>query len=284
MRKQFVWLAFYGLALSISPTLSLSASKQTSKFMQSQQNVSGRVVAANGRPISGATVSLNGTQTSTTTDGDGHFSIQAKQGQQLRITHVSYQSTEITVQQTSFIVTLQDIQGALDEVVVVGYGKQSKADVTGALTQLKADDIRQGMPISVDNMLQGKVSGVRIAQSSGEPGAGLDVFIRGVGSIRSGSTPLFVVDGIPLSNENVSAASPDFGLGSTQAKNPLNFLNTSDIDAITVLKDASATAIYGARGSNGVVLITTKSGKNMEPSLTYDGSVGSSSSSKNSTC
>uniref|UniRef100_A0AAU6WQE4 TonB-dependent receptor plug domain-containing protein n=1 Tax=Chryseobacterium endophyticum TaxID=1854762 RepID=A0AAU6WQE4_9FLAO len=114
-------------------------------------------------------------------------------------------------------------------------------------------------------------------QTSGEPGAGVNVSIRGIGSIRSGSTPLFVVDGVPLNNDPVSAQSPNVGLGNVQAKNPLNFLNTNDIESITVLKDASAAAIYGARGSNGVVLVTTKRGKKGEPMFTYDTYLGFSS-------
>jgi iron complex outermembrane receptor protein len=242
----------------------------------SQELVKGTVVGADGTPIAGATVRSLSTKKSTTTNEKGEFSLPATEGEKLMITVVGYNDQEVTVSGTSLQVTMKIGNSQLGEVVVVGYGSRTKADVTGSLTQLKADNIRQGVNISVDNMLQGKVAGVRIAQSSGEPGAGVDLFIRGVGSIRSGSTPLFVVDGVPLSNDNVSAASPDFGLGSTDAKNPLNFLNTSDIETITVLKDASAAAIYGARGSNGVVLITTKRGKKGDPSLTYDMYVGTS--------
>lgn len=165
----------------------------------------------------------------------------------------------------------------LNEVVVVGYGTQRKSDLTGAISQLSSSQFKEGMNVAPDVLLQGKVSGVRIVPSSGEPGAGMNVSIRGIGSIRSGSTPLFVVDGVPLSNENVSAASPDFGQGNAEAKNPLNFLNTSDIESITVLKDASASAIYGARGSNGVVLIKTKKGNKGDAVLKYDPYVGISS-------
>lgn len=242
----------------------------------SQEPVKGTVVGADGTPIAGATVRSLSSKHGTTTNEKGEFTLRVAEGEKLVISVVGYKDQEVTVNGTSLQITMTAGNSQLNEVVVVGYGNRTKADVTGALTQLKADNIRQGVNISVDNMLQGKVAGVRIAQSSGEPGAGVDVYIRGVGSIRSGSTPLFVVDGVPLSNDNVSAASPDFGLGSTDAKNPLNFLNTSDIETITVLKDASAAAIYGARGSNGVVLITTKRGKKGDPSLTYDMYVGTS--------
>lgn len=242
-----------------------------------REPVKGTVIGADGTPIVGATVKSLSTKQTTTTNEKGEFTLPATDGEKLMITIVGYNDQEVTVGGTSLRVTMTISSNQLGEVVVVGYGSRTKADVTGSLTQLKADNIKQGVNISVDNLLQGKVAGVRIMQSSGEPGAGVDVFIRGVGSIRSGSTPLFVVDGVPLSNDNVSAGSPDLGMGSTDAKNPLNFLNTSDIETITVLKDASAAAIYGARGSNGVVLITTKHGKKGDPSLTYDMYVGTSS-------
>jgi TonB-linked SusC/RagA family outer membrane protein len=243
----------------------------------SREPVKGTVVGADGAPIAGATVRSLSTKKTTTTNEKGEFALPATEGEKLMITVVGYSDQEVTVSGTSLKVTMTIGNSQLGEVVVVGYGNRTKTDVTGALTQLKADNIRQGVTISADNMLQGKVSGVRIMQSSGEPGAGVNVFIRGAGSIRSGSTPLFVVDGVPLNNDNVSAGSPDLGMGSTDAKNPLNFLNTGDIETITVLKDASAAAIYGARGSNGVVLITTKRGKKGDPSLTYDTYVGTSS-------
>lgn len=266
-----VWLSCISLSLANMPNHYLYFQ------VASREPVKGTVIGADGTVIAGATVKSLSTKQTTTTNEKGEFILPATEGDKLMISFVGYNDQQVTVHGTSFRVTMTVGNNQLGEVVVVGYGSRTKADVTGALTQLKADNIKQGVNISADNMLQGKVSGVRIMQSSGEPGAGANVFIRGVGSIRSGSTPLFVVDGVPLSNNNVSAGSPDLGLGSTDAKNPLNFLNTSDIETITVLKDASAAAIYGARGSNGVVLITTKRGKKSDPSLTYDTYVGTSS-------
>jgi len=265
-----VWLS------AVSPAIAANGTHSIYEQANRQTPVKGIVVGPDGTPLPGVSIKAVASNKGTTTNDRGEFTIDANPGDQLVFTFIGYTQQTIAATSGAMKVTLASSNSQLGEVVVVGYGSQTKADVTGALTQLKADNIKQGAPISVDNMLQGKVSGVRIAQSSGEPGAGVDVFIRGVGSIRSGSTPLFVVDGVPLSNDNVSAGGADFGLGSSEPKNPLNFLNTSDIETMTILKDASAAAIYGARGSNGVVLITTKHGSKGAPTLTYDMYVGNS--------
>lgn len=245
-------------------------------FVQVRETITGKVVSQDGSAVQGATVTIVETGEMVTTDASGNFTISANIGQTLS---VSYEGNEqlIKIASASVSVTLQSKDTSIEEVMLVGYGSQKKADLTGAVSQLKAEQFKEGMNISVDNLMQGKIAGVRVVQSSGEPGAGVNVSIRGIGSVRSGSTPLFVVDGVPLSNDAVSASSPNVGLGNTQAKNPLNFLNTSDIASITVLKDASAAAIYGARGSNGVVLVTTKRGKKGEPMFTYDTYLGFSS-------
>jgi len=245
-------------------------------FSKVNGTITGKVLRADGSAVEGATVTVVETGNTATTDASGNFTISADIGQTISVSSDGTdQLTKITGNSVS--VTLQSNDALIDEVMIVGYGSQKKADLTGAISQLKAEQFKEGMNISVDNLMQGKVAGVRVVQSSGEPGAGVNVSIRGIGSVRSGSTPLFVVDGVPLSNDAVSAGSPNVGLGNTQAKNPLNFLNTSDIESITVLKDASAAAIYGARGSNGVVLVTTKRGKKGEPMFTYDTYLGYSS-------
>ena len=245
-------------------------------FSQVNETITGKVVKLDGSVAEGAVITVVETGVTATTDASGNFNISANIGQTLS---VSYDGNEqlIKIASTSVSVTLQSKDTTIEELMLVGYGSQKKTDMTGAVSQLKAEQFKEGMNISVDNLMQGKVAGVRVVQSSGEPGAGVNVSIRGIGSVRSGSTPLFVVDGVPLSNDAVSASSPNVGLGNTQAKNPLNFLNTSDIESITVLKDASAAAIYGARGSNGVVLVTTKRGKKGEPIFTYDTYLGYSS-------
>ncbi|WP_379963016.1 SusC/RagA family TonB-linked outer membrane protein [Epilithonimonas sp. UC225_85] len=245
-------------------------------LLQVNETITGKVTKQDGSAVEGATITVVETGVTTTTDASGNFTISANIGHTIS---VSYDGNEqlIKISNTSISVILQSKDTAIAEVMVVGYGSQKKADLTGAVSQLKAEQFKEGMNISVDNLMQGKIAGVRVVQSSGEPGAGVNVSIRGIGSIRSGSTPLFVVDGVPLSNDAVSASAPNVGLGNAQAKNPLNFLNTSDIESITVLKDASAAAIYGARGSNGVVLVTTKRGKKGEPMFTYDTYLGYSS-------
>ena len=144
-----------------------------------------------------------------------------------------------------------------DELVVVGYGVQKKSDVTGSISSASAEDFNQGVTQNPGQLLQGVVSGVNVTAASGEPGASQDIIIRGVGSLRSGTQPLFVVDGFMLDNS-----------GTGVANNPLNFINTDDIESIEVLKDASATALYGARASNGVVVITTKTGQQGDTQMT----------------
>ncbi|PTT38363.1 SusC/RagA family TonB-linked outer membrane protein, partial [Chryseobacterium sp. HMWF028] len=248
-------------------------------FSQVNETISGTITDQKGAAIEGAKITVVETGDTASTDASGKFAISANIGQTLSISYEGYGTQMVKISSTSVAVKLepQKASTSIEEVTLVGYGSQKKSDLTGAVSQLKAENFKEGMNISVDNLMQGKIAGVRIVQSSGEPGAGVNVSIRGIGSIRSGSTPLFVVDGVPLSNDAVSATGPNIGLGNAQAKNPLNFLNTSDIESITVLKDASAAAIYGARGSNGVVLVTTKRGRKGEPLFTYDTYLGFSS-------
>ncbi|KDN55622.1 TonB-denpendent receptor [Flavobacterium seoulense] len=236
--------------------------------------VKGKIVDENNLPIPGATVMEPTTKNTAITTFDGEFELAVMEGKTIEISFLGYKTKTVGVQKSFMTIQLEPNTSELNEVLVVGYGKQSKRDVTGAVTQLSEANFKQGVNISVDNLIQGKVAGVRVVNSSGEPGAGVNVTIRGVGSIRSGSTPLFVVDGLPLSNDDVSPTGTNVGFGASAAKNPLNFLNTSDIESITVLKDASAAAIYGARGSNGVVLVTTKKGAKGEGTLTFDSYLG----------
>ncbi|PWB25157.1 SusC/RagA family TonB-linked outer membrane protein [Flavobacterium sp. HTF] len=258
-----------GKLVLIQKTTTVKTSKAEAKI-----TVKGKIIDENGVPIPGVTVLEANTKNTAVTNFDGEFELSVNEGTTLEVSYLGYKTKTLAAQKSFMTIQLEPNTSELSEVLIVGYGKQSKKDVTGAVTQLEAGNFKQGVNVSVDNLIQGKVAGVRVVNTSGEPGAGVNVTIRGVGSIRSGSTPLFVVDGMPLTNDDVSPTGSNVGFGNSSAKNPLNFLNTSDIESITVLKDASAAAIYGARGSNGVVLVTTKKGSKGEGTLTLDSYMG----------
>ncbi len=246
------------------------------------KTVVGTVKDEAGGSVPGVNILEKGTTNGTVTDADGKFRLSVASNESVLVfSFVGMVTQQVTVgTQSEVSVKMVSDASTLSEVVVVGYGDQNKADVTGAVAQITSENFRQGVNTSADNLIQGKIAGVRVVNSSGEPGAGMDVVIRGIGSIRSGSTPLFVVDGVPLSNDNSSPVGGSVGFGSSNASNPLNFLNTSDIESINVLKDASAAAIYGARGANGVVIITTKRGTKGKGTLTFDNYVGVSTVAK----
>ena len=216
-----------------------------------QQSISGTVVDEAGVPLPGATVLEKGSSNGTTTDFDGNFNIQVPINAVLQISYIGYTTQEVSVAGRSTIrIELVLDATQLDDVVVVGYGTQRKSDITGSIASLKSEDFNKGVVTNPGELLQGKMAGVNITANSGEPGASQNVIIRGIGSLRSGTQPLYVVDGFLLDNSSTGVAT-----------NPLNFLNPSDIESIDVLKDASATAVYGSRASNGVVVITTKRGR-----------------------
>ncbi len=234
----------------------------------------GVVLDADNLPLPGVNIIELGTSNGVVSDVNGKFTIQMSGVSNVLVfTFIGYDNLEMTASE-SMKVQMHSSFSDLNEVVVVGYGSMKKNDLTGSLTKVANDNFRNGINTSPEDLIQGKVSGVRIINSSGEPGAGVDVMIRGAGSIRSGNTPLFVIDGVPLSNDDVSPGGPGVGVGSSRSKNPLNFLNPNDIESISILKDASAAAIYGARGSNGVILITTKKGDTHKPTLQFDSYVG----------
>ncbi len=226
------------------------------------QTVTGTVSDASG-PLPGASVVVKGTTNGTQTDFDGNYTLDGVDSNAtLVFSYIGYATQEVAVNgQTTISVTLQEDAQALDEVVIIGYGQTTVKDATGAVASVTSEDFNGGVIASPEQLIQGKTAGVQITQSSGEPGAGIALRIRGAGSVRANNSPLFVVDGIPLSNEAVTADGSDVGAGTGGARNPLNFLNPNDIESMSILKDASATAIYGSRGANGVVIITTKSGK-----------------------
>lgn len=227
-----------------------------------QRTVTGKVTASDdGSAIPGVNILEKGTSNGTTTDADGNFSISVGNNAVLVFTFVGYASQEVSVgNQTTVNITMQSDVTALSEIVVIGYGTIQAKDATGAVTAISAKDFNAGLISSAEQLIQGKVAGVQMVSTSGQPGAGVQFRIRGTNSIRSNNNPLFVVDGVPLAG-GVQPGAANVGFGTNQDTNPLNFINPSDIESMSILKDASATAIYGSRGANGVVLITTKSGK-----------------------
>lgn len=234
--------------------------------------VNGNVASADkGTPLANVTVLLKGSNARTTTDANGHFSIQVPGNNAVLLFYlVDYSTRELPVGDKSTLdVALELKNENLGEVVVVGYGTVKKSDVTGAVVSLKAKDLTPGANINVEQTLQGRASGVQVYQKSGEPGSAMSVKIRGASSITAGNDPLYVIDGMPVNNLAPVTGSGAGFVATPNPRNPLNSLNPADIESIEILKDASATAIYGSRGSNGVVMITTKKGKSGKLNVNY---------------
>ncbi|WP_222840629.1 SusC/RagA family TonB-linked outer membrane protein [Hymenobacter puniceus] len=239
--------------------------------------ISGRVVDAQSNGLPGVTVVVTGTTVGTSTGSDGRFELQAPAtATTLNISYVGYAAQQVSItDRTSVQVTLKEDAQALGDVVVVGYGTARKQDVTGAVTVIGEKDFNRGTFTSPDQLLQGRVSGVQVSNNSGQPGGPSTIRIRGNSAVTGTGQPLYVVDGVPLDGRTARpglVASADVGAGADS--NPLNFLNPDDIETFTVLKDASATAIYGSRAAYGVVLITTKKGNSGAPTLSLGASTG----------
>lgn len=218
--------------------------------------ITGTVLDQNGLPVPGATVVIEGTNTGTVSDINGKFSIEADEGDILQVSYIGYQSQRITIgNQTELNIMLQEDQASLDEVVVVGYGTQRKSDLTGAISSVTSKDLQETPAGNFLEQSQGRLAGVDIVRANGSPGAPVQIRIRGNRSINASNEPLYVIDGIPTSAN-------------------VNDFNPNDIESMEVLKDASAVAIYGSRGANGVVLITTKKGKTGKAVISYDGYYG----------
>ena len=229
------------------------------------QTVTGVVTdAANGEPVIGASVLVMGTTTGTITDFDGNFSINAAKDAVLQISYMGYKTQEIPVAGQSVIrVQLAEDSELLDEVVVVGYGVVKKNDATGSVTAIKPDDMNKGLQTNAQDMIQGKIAGVNVVSDGGTPGGSSTIRIRGGSSLNASNNPLIVIDGLAMDNNGIKGAA-----------NALSMVNPSDIETFTVLKDASATAIYGSRASNGVIIITTKKGSaGQKLKVNYEGNV-----------
>lgn len=227
-------------------------------FIHAQNRIiSGSVNDNLNEPLPGVTVSVKGTKVATLTDGNGQFKITAASKDQLIFTYIGFETSTLAVQdKTTVAVTLKSTTSALEEVVVIGYGTVKKKDLTGAVSSVAMSDLNKAPVRSFDEALAGRVAGVQVTSSDGRPGAGINIVIRGNNSVTQANSPLYVVDGFLIED-------PDN-----------NVVNPSDIESIDILKDASATAIYGARGANGVVVITTKQGKAGKAVFSFSSSVG----------
>ena len=241
MKQVNIQLPLRMMALVLGLFLSVGAFAQ-------QITVKGHVKDATGEPIIGASIRVVGTQTGAVSDFDGNFQVKANQGQTLSVTYVGYQTAEVKAA-PSVTITLQDDAQLLKDVVVIGYGTVKKSDATGSVMSVEADQLNKGLATSPADLLQGKTPGVQITTNSGAPGAGSTIRIRGGSSLSASNDPLIVIDGLPISSTGISGG------------DVLNTINPNDIESFSILKDTSATAIYGSRASNGVILITTKKGK-----------------------
>ena len=246
------------------------------RLRNKQQMISGVVRDGQGRVLEGVSVFVKGSTRGTSTDADGQYRIQVNMGETLVFRIIGFLSFETEVKSTQSVlnVILQPDPEGLDEVVVIGYGSVRKRDLTGAVSSLKSDVLDQTKNSSFINSMQGQISGVHITTGSGEPGSGSRVVIRGANSLTGNSDPLYVIDGIQINESDAPIASSRFG--KSASRDPLSTINPADIVSIEVLKDASATAIYGSRGANGVIIVTTRQGKEGAPVLVYDGNVGTS--------
>lgn len=255
----------------------------TSGFITAQTKVSGVVIDANGLSVPGVNISVVGSTKSVSTDFDGKYAIDVPSNATLSFSFIGFDTQKVAVAgKTKINVTLKGAAEDLKEVVVhSGYISQKRGDITSAISSVKSKDLENLKQVSVDQMLQGKASGVSVTNNSGQPGSNTSVKIRGISSLGGTNEPLYVIDGVPISGDATSKSTSgrplvgnDFSEGSTQTGNsavsPIAFLNPNDIESMDILKDASATAIYGSRGANGVVIITTKSGKKGAGKLTYD--------------
>lgn len=249
-------------------TLACGLALSVTAFAQ-QVIVKGHVKDSAGEPIIGAAVRVDGQSGGAVTDIDGNFSIKADKGSTITVSYIGYEQAQASVS-NDMVITLQEDNQSLKEVVVIGYGRAKKNDLTGSVTAIKPDDKNHGLQVNAQDMIQGKIAGVNVTSNDGTPGGGARIRIRGGSSLNASNDPLIVIDGLAMDNKGVK------GLA-----NPLSMVNPNDIESFTVLKDASATAIYGSRASNGVIIITTKKGRGGQaPRVSYSGNVSVSAKKK----
>ncbi|HEY3406499.1 MAG TPA: TonB-dependent receptor plug domain-containing protein, partial [Ohtaekwangia sp.] len=269
-----VYLRF---CLCVAVLLSLAAAAQAQSV-----TVKGKVTSSDdGTTMPGVNIVEKGTSNGTVTDANGEYSLTVSEGATLVFSFVGYTAQQLAVSGKSVIdVSLVSDFTSLSEVMVVGYGTVQKKDLTGSVAKIGAEDFNKGIYLAPAQLLQGRVAGVSVVGSSGAPGAETTIRVRGVGSIRAGNDPLIVVDGVQIEGGSTKATiNIPGGIGETPGIDPLSFINPNDIASFDVLKDASATAIYGSRGANGVIMITTKRNSD-EPRIDFSASGGVSFLSK----
>ena len=254
MKQVLVRMPLRILAVISCLILSMSAFAQ-------QISVKGHVVDATGEEIIGATVRVVGQSGGTITDLDGNFTIQANQGDNIQISYVGYKEVVVAAAPSVSVKMVANSEN-LDEVVVIGYGQVKKNDLTGSVTALGTDKLVKGAVTSATDMLVGQAAGVSVITDGGAPGSGATIRIRGGSSMSASNNPLIVIDGVPVDDGGINGMS-----------NPLSIVNPNDIETFTILKDASATAIYGSRASNGVIIITTRKGQAGRVKVSYSGNV-----------
>ena len=267
MHKQFksVGLMTLLMALPSGAMMAANAPSEVATVQQQKSSVAkGSVKDANGEPLIGASVMVKGSANGATVDAAGNFTIKGvKVGQTLRISYIGYEGQEVKWEGQALNIVLKESNNSFSEAVVIGYGVAKKNDMTGSVSAIKPDEKNKGLVVNAQDMIQGKIAGVNVTTSSGTPGAGATIRIRGGSSLNASNDPLIVIDGLAMDNQGVKGLS-----------NPLSMVNPADIESFTVLKDASATAIYGSRGSNGVIIITTKKGrKGAQLKVSYNGSM-----------
>ncbi|MCC6726160.1 MAG: SusC/RagA family TonB-linked outer membrane protein, partial [Saprospiraceae bacterium] len=247
-----------------------------------QRTIKGTVTdAQTGDVLIGANILVIGTSSGTISDIDGTYELKVPEGAtELEFTFTGYAAKRVTLTASNVYDVKMDAGSVLEEIVVVGYGAVKRSDLTGSIVSLEEKSFNKGIVVSPDQLIQGKAAGVQVINNSGQPGGATSVRIRGNSSIRTGNQPLFVVDGVQLTGASTKPGTNTSNLGATPGSNPLSYLNPADIESMQVLKDASATAIYGSRGANGVVIITTKKGKSGAPSIDFGSYWGASSNLK----
>lgn len=235
----------------------------TASAFAQQITVNGHVKDATGEAVIGATIRVVGASGGTITDFDGNFTLNANRGDKISISYIGYEEAIVDAAPNLNVLLKEDVAQSLNEVVVIGYGVAKKNDLTGSVTAMKPDEKNHGLITSAQDMLSGKIAGVNVTSDGGTPGGSSTIRIRGGSSLNASNDPLIVIDGLALDRQGIKGS-----------PNALSMVNPNDIESFTVLKDASATAIYGSRGSNGVIIITTKKGrKGMKPQVSYNGNV-----------